>query len=436
LGAEGSSARHRERIVLHNAVVSAGTIVAGLLGFAFQAAISHRVAPAQYGAIFAIISVMTVIGLPASALTLLMAREASRDRASGHRTPSAALLRDGNRILLVAGAGIAAGIGLSSPWLSRFLDVPIDLIIAAAAGVPFVLALPLLLGDLQGDERFGAFSILAAGQAILKLVCAVALGLLLGPVGIVLGISVASGLSYLLAHLLVKRKLAMRARWPWHRPALTFLSVLLPSTLSIAVLLSADVLLVKHFFAQAVAGQYAAVVALSRALYYAAAGVATVLFPKVVFRESQGASGARLVWLSLGLVVAGCLGGLAVLTLGSGLLLSAFAGAAYTSGAVYLPWYAVGMTALGAAAVLIAWHQSRGRYGFLAILVPLAVVEPVAIVIFHSSVLQVIQIVDACTLSLFLGLAALYLARRPRVAVHRSASFPSVNVVEPIKVVQ
>jgi len=391
---------------------------AGVLGFAFQVVVSHRVQPSEYGAIFTVMTLLTLIGLPASALTLMMAREASRDRANGQLASSAAMLHDGNRILLLGGLALAAVAIVASPLLSRFFAVPADLLVAGSAAIPFVVALPLLIGDLQGEQRFVAFSSIAFGLAAFKLAAAIALGIAFGAVGVVLGVSLGSAIGYAVAHALLRRKLAIKARWPWHRPALAYLGILLPSTLALAVLLSSDLLLVKHFFAPGPAGEYAAVVALSRALYYAAAGVAIVLFPKVIFRESQGGSGSPLVWLSVGLVIAGGVVGLAVLTLASSFFLSAFAGKAYIGGAAYLPWYATGMTLLGAAAVLIATHQSGGRRDFLAVLIPLAVLEPVAILLFHQTLLQVVQVVDICMLVLVVGLAVLYAVRH---AVRRPA---------------
>ncbi len=412
MGAKEFSASRGERIVVHNVLVSAGTMSAGVLGFAFQVVISHRVQPSQYGAIFVVMTLLTLVGLPASALTLMMAREASRDRANGQHATSAAMLHDGNRILLLGGLVIAAAALVASPLLSRFFAVPVDLLVAGSVGLPFVLALPLLIGDLQGEQRFLAFSSMAFSQAAFKLVAAVTLGIALGAVGIILGVSFGSAISYALAHYLLRRKLSIKARWPWQRPAIAYLGILLPSTLALAVLLSADVLLVKHFFPARAAGEYAAVVALSRALYYAAAGVAIVLFPKVVFRESRGTSGSPLVWLSVGLVIAGGAVGLIVLTVASSFFLSAFAGNAYLGGAAYLPWYATAMILLGAAAVLIATHQTGGRREFLAILIPVAVLEPIAILFFHRSLIQVVQVVDICMLVLVGGLGVLYLVQK------------------------
>jgi hypothetical protein len=91
-------------------------------------------------------------------------------------------------------------------------------------------------------------------------------------------------------------------------------------------------------------------------------------------------------------------------------LLTAFAGQLYLGGAQFLPWYALGMTLLGAAAVLTATHQSRGKRSFLNVLLPIAALEPVLIILWHVSVMQVIWILDASMAALVIGLLSLYVA--------------------------
>src|SRR5205823_6364837 len=126
----------------------------------------------------------------AGAFTLLMARETSRGIATGHQAESATLLRHGNRLLLLIGLAIAMTLALGSSALSSFLDVPFELLLVAAIGIPFSLALPLLFGEFLGEQRFTEYALLSTGQAALKLASAVALGVFFGPLGIVAGISV------------------------------------------------------------------------------------------------------------------------------------------------------------------------------------------------------------------------------------------------------
>ncbi|PYQ63407.1 MAG: hypothetical protein DMF54_16850 [Acidobacteria bacterium] len=166
-----------ESVLAHNIIVGGGTIAAGVLGVAFQSLASHQLRPADYGAVFAVVTLITFIGLPASAFTLMMARETSRGRASGHQASSAALLRGASRTLMLLGFLLGASIATGSLLLSRFLAVPVELLLAASVGIPFSFALPVLLGELQGEERFAAYALISTGQAGLKLFVAIALGI-------------------------------------------------------------------------------------------------------------------------------------------------------------------------------------------------------------------------------------------------------------------
>jgi O-antigen/teichoic acid export membrane protein len=407
----------RESLITHNLIVGGGSVTAGLLGFAFQSLFAHQLRPADYGAAFAVITLITLIGLPASAFTLLMARETSRGAALGDARRSAALLANGNRALLLLGTGLGALLALSSPLFSRFLDAPIPMILAAAVGVPFGLALPLLAGEFQGEQRFLALAVVLAGQAALKLVAAIGLAIAFGPLGVIAGISLAGFVTYALACWLLRAKVFASSDVEWFRPAIGYLAIVIPSSLALALLLSADVLLVKHYFGSTAAGEYSAVAALGRAIFWGAAAVSAVLFPKVVLRTTQGQRTLAVVIVSLLVVAVGGLLGLAVLSIASKWLLTAFAGSAYVGAATYLPWYALGMTLLGGVSVLIATHQSHGRAGFLVALIPLSILEPLLIVLLHRSLLQVVQVVDVSMGLVAFGLAGWYLAeeraRRP-----------------------
>jgi O-antigen/teichoic acid export membrane protein len=288
-----------------------------------------------------------------------------------------------------------------------------------------------LLGEFQGQQRFVAFSFLSAGQAAIKLFGAIGLGFVYGPLGIVAGVSLGGVITYLIARRMLRRKLSIKPKLPWLRPAATYLALIVPSTLALAVLLSTDILVVKHFFPSRLAGEYAAVAAMGRAIFWGATGVAGVLFPKVVFRESQGRSGIPLISASLILVALGGLIGLALLSFGSTWLLTAFAGGAYAEAGGYVPWYAIGMTLLGGAAVLIATQQSRGKPGFLMVLLPLTFLEPGLLVAFHQNLMQVIQVFDIAMALLLIGLGAQFALQEHVGYSSRGASAPAIAPTGP-----
>lgn len=401
-----------ERFIRSNTQVAAGTLVAGLIGVIFQITISHRFKPVDYGGVFAVLTVQNLIWLPASALTLLMARQVSRGRAEANSARSTALLKGGNSGLLVGGLAIAVGLVLASPFVGHFLALRSEWLAAGALGIPFGLAFPLWLGHFLGEQRFAMFSILLVVQAASRVLGALALGPLMGPLGVVLGVSIGAAATYVCAVVPLRHELGRQVTSPWFREAAQSLAVILPSTLAVTVLLSSDVLLVRHFFAVGPAGQYAAVAALGRALFWGASGVATVLFPKVVFRESLGRSGDSLVITSLGLVSLGGLAAAVVLPFGASSLLRLFAGSAYAPAAYLVPWYVLAMFVLGITAILVATFQSRGRPAFLALLTPITGIEAVALALFHGTLLQVVQVAMACFGGLLAALCILYWIER------------------------
>jgi hypothetical protein len=62
------------------------------------------------------------------------------------------------------------------------------------------------------------------------------------------------------------------------------------------------------------------------------------------------------------------------------------------------------MTLLGGSAVVITTQQSRARPAFLAVLIPLTLLEPALLIAFHQNLLQVVQVVDISMALLVCGL--------------------------------
>ena len=422
------SALLAERLVAHNLIVGVSTLVAGALGFGMQSLLSHRLTPAAFGATFTAISVLALISLPPSALAVVVAREASRDQTDPRPDKGATIMWAWHRYLMLVGFGLA-GLGIvAAGWLAQFFHVPAAVLVAMAVSLPFGLAIPLLLGQLQGRQRFTTLSLFVVTQAALRLILAVSLAAILGAVGALVGVAIGNVVVY---------GLALDAVYPTHssaspttaqsRAALRSLGVILPSCLALAVLFGADLLIVKHFFNAGDAGRYAAAAALGRIVFWVASGIGMVFFPKAVVHMTRGSNGSHLVMASLALCLLGGVVAWATFSLGSGFILTLFAGGAYLAAAPYLPWYAIAMTLLGGASVLVANGQAHGRGEFLGILIPVTVAEPLLIVRFHDSLNQVVQVVCVSMALLFVGLAVLYLVQgrmreRPELVLERATA--------------
>jgi len=398
-----------ERFISHNALVTGASVVGGVLGVALHSLVSHRLTPGDYAAVFAMITFQG-LALPATGWSAaVVAQSISSSHADGHLGRSAAVLRAGNRALLGLGTGMAllmAGFGSA---VAASLGIDLSLVYAAAAGLPFLVAVPILFGALQGQQRFAAIASVYVIQALLRLAAGAGGGAAFGAAGAVAGFSAAAAITYGLALLLVRPAFRHPLEKPEWRRILRYCAVIAPSGLLAAVLLTTDVEAVKHFFSAKVAGDYAVVAVLGRAIFWGALSIATVLFPKVVFREARGQGIGPLVLSAVVFALAG--GGLALVlfqVLGRQVV-AAFAGPAYAGAAAYLGPYAVGMCLYGGASVINAVHQSRARTHFIWVLLAVTLAEPLLILAFHGNLREVVWVVDACMAALFVGVTAAFI---------------------------
>lgn len=412
----GGAKRERRQFITHNAMAAAGTWGAGILGLLLQALVSHHFNPGSYGAVFAVFSFYTVLTQPAAGFSRMVAWTTSRELATKHGTDveSSALLRMTIRRLTLIGTALGLVFIIASVPLSHFLGVPLSFVIVGAIGVPFMFATSPMLASLQGEQRWLPWSALSVGIALSRIVFVIIFGLWLGVMGVMLGISVAAAVLYIIALAMVWPRLR-RGHGPsgW-RPLWKFLVVSVTSTVTVSVLMGSDVILVQHFFPGPRAGQFSAVTVTARALFFAMGSVTSVLFPKVAARHARQRGTKSVVFTSVGIALVGGLLGLLVFSVLSTRILEAFSGALYEGGSGYIGWYALGMPLLAAVVMLSNTQQSLADLKLLWVLIPGTLIKPVLIFFFHSSLLVVSLMSDLAIAAVLVALAVHYLLTERR----------------------
>lgn len=407
-----SAGHERRRFVSQNAIAAAGTWMAGVLGLLLQAFVSHHFHPLEYGQVFAVFSFFTVLTQPAAGFSRLVAWSTSRELASGDGTDyqSAALLRLTNRRVLIFGTLLALVFIVTAPLLGEYLRVPASYVIVAAVGVPFMFSAAPLMASLQGEQRWVPWSALSIGIALSRVVFVAAFVRFFGLDGVLLGITVAAIVIYVICLAMVWPRLRRGKRPSGWRPVWRFLVVSIASTVTVSILMGSDVVLVEHFFGGAKGGQFSAVTVTSRALFFAMGSVSSVLFPQVAARHARASRTRSVVFASLALALIGGVLGLLAFSLGSHVILRAFSGKAYEAGSSYIGWYALGMPLLAAVVMLSNTQQSLADLRLLWVLIPGALLKPLLIVLFHQSLLIVSLMSDVSIAAVVIALVVLYLA--------------------------
>jgi hypothetical protein len=286
--------------------------------------------------------------------------------------------------LLVTAPLVAIAFALTLP-LREILEIESTAAVAVAlASLVTALAVPISFGVLLGYQRFAvvaALYVLPFAVRLALLAVAAAAGYRLG--GAVVATAASALATAAVALWLVRAPLMRAARSA--RPSLTpFLRYLWPvfvGLLGIAVLTTADLLIVRARFAPEEAGEYAAASAFARVAFFLPATILAVLFPLTAARQARGEETEDILGRSL--IVTAAFGATLALfygMTGRGIVHTSFGGE-FAEGGELLLLFTTAMTLYALANVLVGFHLSRGETRFAWIVAGMVPVQIVALML-------------------------------------------------------
>jgi len=263
-------------------LLGVASVLSNALGYGLTVLLTRSFGPAEYGALGALLGVGLIGGIPAGALTYVLAR-----RTAAAALPTGANERAGLRLSITVGAVVGglvivlspvadAFFHLGSPWPALWLGVML---------LPYSVQ-GALLGGLLGHERYTAF---AAGQLLTALARFAA-----GVVTALLALSVAGAM----AALAVGTFAAAAGLWwmcgpaSWSVPGrsrdlLADLARACSAIAGVIVLSNVDLLLARHFLSREESGAYALAALFGKACLWGAQFVPALVFPRLA-RDGSG----------------------------------------------------------------------------------------------------------------------------------------------------
>lgn len=263
-------------------LLGVASVLSNALGYGLTVLLTRSFGPAEYGALGALLGVGLIGGIPAGALTYVLAR-----RTAAAELPAGANERAGLRLSITVGAVVGglvivlapladAFFHLGSPWPALWLGVML---------LPYSVQ-GALLGGLLGHERYTAF---AAGQLLTALARFTA-----GVVTALLALSVAGAM----AALAVGTFVAAAGLWwmcgpaSWSVPGrsrdlLADLARACSAIAGVIVLSNVDLLLARHFLSRQESGAYALAALFGKACLWGAQFVPALVFPRLA-RDGSG----------------------------------------------------------------------------------------------------------------------------------------------------
>jgi len=375
-------------------------MTANLLGYVLYALLSRVLGVEAYGTFSSLLAIVVIVSTPALVAQMVVAKLAS-DFAHDARRLSG-LVRAVDIVSIRGSVGAAAALAALAVPLASFLHIADPLLIVLTAlSLCGTIALPFARGILQGTSSFVAFAISNIVEAFGKALCAPLLALVAGLRGALSGVAVGYAAAAIYTFV------AVRPHARGERVMLSLRSVAGTSlgvagvVFCINVLLFYDVVLAKRYLDPHTVGLYGAAALAGRALYAVTAFIPTVLLPQTANRRSLGERTRWLFLQALGLTVGLCLSVFTFYALEPRWVIITITTSKFAAGSAFLVPYVGAVSALAIANVIATYNIARGRLRFLVPLAIVALGEITAVVLRHSSAVDLLQtIVIGHTLAL------------------------------------
>lgn len=379
------------------ALVFGATMAINIGGFVFHAVASRRLGVDNYGILYALISIATIAAVPALLAAPVVARFAAEFRVLHDDRHVRRLVVDLVRVFGSLGAGYVLVAILAMHPAEGFLHVPAWTVPCVALIGAGLLLSGVLRAVAQGTQDYRGFAVSCiadgagkvAGVVVFTAISAGLLGGIAGFLGGVFGgaIAIAATLSQQYGGVE-----PTAIAYDWRRIAISGIGSA-AITVAGALMGSADVVLVKHFFSSEQAGIYAAASLGGKVLLYFVGFVPTVLLPQATERHVRGERTRYALAVCVALLFGIAVVGLIALKFFGIVLVHALVGRAFDASAALLLPYSVAMSFLALSGLLGSYGIATHRIAFAAPLLVGVVGTLLAIVFAHGSLEQVVHIV-------------------------------------------
>lgn len=261
--------------------------------------------PELYGVLEATISFLYFLAIPLLTLSLVIVKFTSEYKGKNDlKKLSLFYYYVQSRLHLF---GIITGILLllSSYWIMSFLHLK-SYILFLMLIITFLIGLytNLMRSALQGLSNFFGYSMSTTGEAVLKVVIAVFLILLGLKVEGAFAAIVISGIGgYFIGYYFMRKLPASPSYFTEKKRIARFALPVFLNTLAMTSLYVTDVLLVRHFFPGVESGYYAALSVLGKIIFFAVSPISLVMFPFVSEHHARGERYFHYLFFSLVLTV-------------------------------------------------------------------------------------------------------------------------------------
>lgn len=292
----------QSKFLKNNAIFMAGTLVSGLLGYAFHFVVSRQISVAQYGELQSLLSMMLIFGVFNSALSYFTIKHTSVFALHGDREANREFTSYLSSRVFKLTLIILLVLLIASPLLASFLHFSSAVGFIVVSLATFFSTMTIIYFEiLRGWQKFFFLSVAGVATALVKFASGAILAFFSHSTAIVsLSLLLAAFAGWYLAKYWTQQKITGRivsqTRVDWKNKYFPETNIrksaanIFVFSLALILVSNLDVLLVKYFSSAETAGYYGAFALLGKIVLWLNLSVAGVLLPDAC---ADGHSGKR-----------------------------------------------------------------------------------------------------------------------------------------------
>jgi len=296
-----------KKLFSNSFIVFVGTFVGSVFSYLFNIKfMANMLGPELYGEFSALLSLFIIVSAAGAAiLTIAMSYSGEMYAKKKYKLIEKFYQLFTKYIAIAGVAFLIVGV-ISLGFIKEFLGVSHGLaIIFTYLGVVISLLIMINKGILQGCQRFKSISIISVLEMALRLVIGVSLvyfGYALN--GAILAVAIAVFLTYFWSYKYLRnifqKKGNIAGKFSFNKKELLGYSwPTLITTIFLAVFLSVDILIIKHYFSSYDAGVYAAISTIAKIVFYLTGPIVGVMFPMISEKKAQNQKHYQVFLLSV-----------------------------------------------------------------------------------------------------------------------------------------
>ena len=370
-------------------------LIGAFLNYIYQLAMGWLLTPEDYGIVISLLSLLVIFSVFSSVINNTVTRFVSKESAYNKWGRVNYLWKFFLKRAFILGLAIFVVLALLTPVISRFLNIgnnwyPITLFFS------FVLtfAIHANLGTLRGLQRFLHLGITGTLLAFLKLAIAAALVYMgFRVIGALLSFAVAGAIGFFVSRYFLRASSTAGNEKVEVSGLHSYAGLAFLALLAFAVLTNVDIILAKHYLSAVDAGNYSAISVMGKAALFIPGGIAIAMFPKTSQLFEVSGDHRSLLRKAILLTLLLASGVVIIYWLFPQFIVNTLFLGKYPTAVPYLFKYALAMAFFAISSLLMFYFLSLNRTKVAYFLIGAMLLELCLIILFHSSIVQIVNIV-------------------------------------------